>query len=100
VTGMFDFDGNPISQEEWSLLFFHTERHVALTAIADDVEVSTVFMGLDYGWGLTPAPLIYETMIFGGKHHGEQWRTPNRDAAQAAHDQAVALASEGVAARR
>lgn len=95
IGGNFDFDGNPISFWEWTALFAHRDRHVAVTAVAEGIEVSTVWMGIDYGFGRTESPLIYETMIFGGARHGDQWRTPNRDAALAAHDQAVALARDG-----
>lgn len=90
----FDFDGNPIPLWEWVVLFADNDRHVAVTPVGEDVEVSTVWMGIDYGFGRTESPLIYETMIFGGDRDGDQWRTPNRDAALAAHDQAVALARD------
>jgi hypothetical protein len=29
------------------------------------VEVSTVFIGRDMGWGRGPLPLVFETMVFG-----------------------------------
>ena len=99
MTGCYDFDGNEIPYEEWVELFFHSDRHVACSAVGDHVEVSTVFMGLDYSFG-TGTPLIYETMIFGGPHDEECWRTPNREAALAAHDQAVALAREAAGVSR
>ena len=72
------------------------DRVIARTRVGDDVEVSTVWIGLDYSFG-RGAPLIYETMIFGGPHDERQWRYPNRDAALAGHDQAVALAREAAA---
>jgi hypothetical protein len=96
MTAAYDFDGNPISVIEWALLFNDTPgRIVAFDRLAGgDVEVSTVWLGLDQRfWGDGP-PLIYETMIFGGPHDEEQWRWPNRDAALAGHDQAVALARD------
>ena len=36
-------------------------------------------------------------MIFGGPHDEYQWRYPNREAALAGHDQAVALARDPAA---
>jgi hypothetical protein len=30
----------------------------------DDCTVSTVWLGIDYGFGPTPQPLIFETMVF------------------------------------
>ena len=91
----FGYDGEPIDALEWSLLFGDTDaRQVAMTTVGD-VDVCTDWIGLDYGFGETPAPLVYETMVFGGDHDGELWRYPNRDAALAGHDQVVALVSEG-----
>ncbi len=54
----------------------------------DDVAVSTVFLGMDHGWG-GGRILLYETMIFGGEHEGQCWRWSNKYAAQAGHDQVV-----------
>lgn len=50
----------------------------------DGVTVSTVFLGLDHGFGGGP-PLLFETMIFGGPHDGEQWRFSTWEAAEAHH---------------
>lgn len=87
--GLYDFDGEPIAPWEWFTLFWTEERSVASTRITDDVGVSTVWIGAAMG-GDDDAPLIYETMVFGGRYNGCVWRTPNRDAALAAHDQTVA----------
>lgn len=92
----YDRAGNAISQDAWALL--HADIGyivVAKTPIGDDAEVSTVWIGLDLGLREGP-PLIFETMIFGGDHDGQQWRYPNEVAALAGHDQAVALARERV----
>ena len=94
----YDFDGNPIGLFEWCGLFEdYAGRLVAFDRLPDGVEVSTVWLGLDYNFGLTGPPLIYETMIFGGAHDEHQWRYPNREAALAGHDQAVALARDPAA---
>jgi hypothetical protein len=63
-------------------------RRVALT-IVGDVKVSTVFLGIDHGWGLTPYPLLFETMVFGGPFDDYQDRWTNEVAALAGHDQWV-----------
>lgn len=94
----YDHEGDPIGFVEWHRLFA-ADRSVACTTVADGVEVSTVFMGLDYSFGMG-TPLIYETMIFGGAHDTERWRTPNRTAALAAHDQAVAFARDALGVRQ
>jgi hypothetical protein len=95
----YDLDGNPIGLWEWLALFHSAERIIARDRVDDDVEVSTVWLGMDYAFG-KGTPLIFETMIFGGPHDEWQWRYPNRDAALAGHDQAVALARDASRTRR
>lgn len=49
---------------------------------APDVEVSTVFLGIDHGVG---APRLWETMIFGGPLDGQCWRYATRAEALDGH---------------
>ena len=94
--GCYGYEGEPLEDfRQWAILFADEERRVVGFTALDGVEVSTVWLGLDYSIGPGP-PLIYETMIFGGPHDERQWRYPNRDAALAGHDQAVALARDAV----
>jgi hypothetical protein len=88
MTGFYDPDGNPIDLGEWATLW-QGDRQVALTRV-DDVEVSTVWLGTDYNFGFGGAPLIFETLVFGGTLDGVMNRYPNRAAAIAGHDQIVA----------
>lgn len=55
----------------------------------DGVKVSTVFLGLDHSFG-AGAPLIFETLVFGGPLDGEMDRYGTWDEAQAGHDAMVA----------
>ena len=48
------------------------------------VKVSTVFLGMDHSWGNGP-PLIFETMIFGGKHDMDQERYSTYSEAKRGH---------------
>ena len=48
------------------------------------VMVSTVFLGMDHGFGGGP-PLLFETMIFGGESDGAQWRFSTWEEAEAHH---------------
>lgn len=51
------------------------QRKVAHTESDDGkVSVSTVFLGIDYSHGDSQAPLLFETMVFGGEHDGEMCR--------------------------
>lgn len=78
----------------WSEWFEQSdaERRIARDEVGDDVKVSTVFLGLDHSFG-NAAPMLFETMIFGGPHDDYQERYATRDEAVAGHARAVALAS-------
>lgn len=65
----YDRAGQPIGLNEWAEMFETTDRSVARDVVLDCV-VSTVWMGLDHSFGDTDAgalPLVYETMVFGGR---------------------------------
>jgi len=96
----YDPDGNPITLYEWAELFEQraTTRDVAeswwrkRTVIAEaGCEVSTVWLGLDHRFGFTGPgkPLIWEAMIFGGDHDGDQYRYATRGEAYDHHEQLV-----------
>ena len=52
----------PVEMEVWARWFEDADRHVRDTC-RDEVRVSTVFLGLDHGFGHGP-PLLFETMVF------------------------------------
>jgi hypothetical protein len=78
---------------EWAKWFETSDRRVKVTAI-DGVKVSTVFLGLDHNWGDGP-PLIFETMVFGGKFDQDQDRYSTWDEAIAGHDEMVLRVKAG-----
>lgn len=88
----YDREGRPLTTCQWARLMerpFDEYRRVAQTDVGADVLVSTVWLGIDYSFGLGP-PLIFETMIFNGSWEGQDcWRWPTEEAALAGHDQAV-----------
>lgn len=59
--------------------------------IAEGVDVSTVFLGLDHSFGGS-VPVLWETMIFGGEHDGYQDRYTSHDAAMIGHEKAKRIA--------
>lgn len=61
------------------------------------VSVSTVFLGLDYGYP-SRGPILFETMIFGGSHDQHQVRYATWNEAVAGHAAAVELVRSGSAA--
>lgn len=68
-------------------------RRVAVDDIGA-VHISTVFLGLDHGWGDGP-PVVFETMVFGGDMDENQWRYSTWDEAIAGHERVVAAVQEG-----
>lgn len=78
---------------EWGRWFETADRKVAGTKIGE-VEVSTVFLGLDnsFGGGI---PILFETMMFGGEYNGYQERYATWEEAEKGHKEAVILAKKG-----
>lgn len=95
----FDRQGQPITQEAW-LRTGDADRHVAETTVAGRYWVSTIWLGLDHGFGAGP-PLIFETMVFGlgsGFEDLECRRYATEAGALAGHAQVVALVEAEAAA--
>jgi hypothetical protein len=80
----YDRRGNEIPMLVWARLFDGGDRRVAFSKV-EDAEVSTVWLGLNHQWQPGGAPLIFETMIFGGKHDGYCRRYSTQDAAEIGH---------------
>ena len=85
----YDYDGKPINTEEW--LEFWKGNRVIQQDDYDRGRISTVYIGLDQSFGLGGPPLIFETMIFGGKFHGHEWRAATREEALKNHMAAYQL---------
>lgn len=95
---ILDDDHNPVPAGlmEWGRMYAEpnarivekTEFHVA--GRAEPVEVSTVFLGIDHGFGMSGPPVLFETMVFGGKLDESQWRYSTWDEAAAGHKAVVA----------
>ena len=78
---------------EWAEWFGKADRHVAADELPNDIRVSTVFLGLDHAFGFKQAqPILFETMIFGGKHDGYQRRYATWDEAEIGHAKALKIA--------
>lgn len=68
---------------EWARSFEGKNRDVAKTKIGD-VLISTVFLGLDHSFG-HGRPLLFETMVFGGKLDQEMDRYSTWNEAEKGH---------------
>lgn len=73
---------------EWGKWFATANRHVG-NIEKNGIHVSTVFLGIDYGFHGTP--LWFETMIFGGEHDQFQERYETWEQAEAGHKRALKL---------
>lgn len=56
------------------------------------VDVSTVFLGLDHAFGLSPKPVLFETVIFGGAFNHDCYRSCTYEEAHVRHVAAIQIA--------
>jgi hypothetical protein len=88
----YNFDHNPTSLRKWAEERRQYPERVLIdvTVLGDEAYVSTIFLGLDHGFGLNPTgPILYETAVFDKDRVIEMDRYATREAAQAGHDQIV-----------
>jgi hypothetical protein len=91
----FDRRGQPIDLVAWcAAMEDPQQKRVALTQIGN-VEVSTVWLGLDHAF-YEGAPLIFETMVFGGVLDEECERYSTEAEAIAGHHTMCARVREGL----
>ena len=59
---------------DWAAFLEHEDRKVARTEVTKDITVSTVFLGIDHNFAKNGPPIVFETMVFGGKLDGRMER--------------------------
>ena len=75
---------------KWAEFIAHVdERSVAKTQVASDISVSTVFIGIS-------KDCLFETMVFGGLHDGEQRRCSTWKDAESNHVEVVDFVKESL----
>ena len=74
---------------KWARWFETAERHVANDYVGK-IQVSTVFLGIDHSFS-GGRPLLFETMIFGGKHDEYQKRYHTWEEAEKGHKMTLKL---------
>lgn len=76
---------------EW--LRDNPNRRIVKQDTIDDIDVSTVFLGLDHSipWDKDKTPVLWETMIFGGEHNEYQERYTSYKDALEGHEKALTL---------
>jgi hypothetical protein len=82
----------------WGRWFETADRHVGLTYLSRDtnaeVQVSTVFLGIDHSFG-HGIPILFETMVFGGPFDQYTERYAFWEQAEAGHARIVAALKAG-----
>lgn len=83
--------GKPIPEPDllkWAAWFETAERHVADENVGDS-RISTVFLGIDHAFN-GGAPVLWETMVFGGPMSEETERcSGSKEQAEAMHARMV-----------
>lgn len=74
----------------WAVFMSNKKRRVDYTDVGD-VEISTVFLGLNHRYIGGGPPLLFETMIFGGEHDQYCYRYSSWDDAVVGHEMAVKM---------
>ena len=71
-------------------------KRVALDYVDDSIKISTVFLGWDHSFLDETAPILFETMIFGGEHNDFQRRYSTYDEALKGHKSAVLMVKQSL----
>lgn len=77
----------------WGTWWETTDRRVGLDKIGDS-EISTVFLGFDHRFSGDGAPILFETLVFGGKLADEMERYCTLEQAQEGHKSMVQRVKE------
>lgn len=85
----------PVTIEEVIKLYNDPDMKIVQQDRIDDIFISTVFLGMDHGWNWINSPVhkpvLWETMIFGGKHDQYQERYTSHHDAVEGHQRALEL---------
>ena len=75
---------------KWAMWLNTADRRVSKDIVIksgeDAITVSTVFLGLNHQYNPEEPPLLFETMIFGGKFDQDMWRYSTWDEAVKGHN--------------
>jgi len=93
---ILDVDGKtPVGTDDihvWATFKTNYGRCQKRETVAEGIDVSTVFLGIDHSYVKGGPPILWETMIFGGKHDQYQDRYATYDEAMIGHEKAKRIA--------
>jgi hypothetical protein len=75
-----------------------SNRRIGYTELSKGIEVSTVFLGTDHGFGYNDKKILFETLVCGGKCDEEMLRYSTYEEAEKGHEAMVrhVKATEGI----
>lgn len=95
---ILDKDKNVVPTNDlraWSEFFEKPDRFLFRTKLKE-VDVSTVFIGLDHRFGLKEGdPIVFETLVMGGEHDGYMERYCTYKQAEESHHRIVKALMKG-----
>lgn len=74
---------------------FDAKKRVAKSIIDEDCNVSTVFLHIDHAYTSDSPPILFETMVFGGRYDQYQERYSTWEEAEAGHQRVVEAVLDG-----
>jgi hypothetical protein len=95
---ILDENGNPKLEKDllvWGKWLNTADRQVAITNIGKTI-ISTVFLGLDHCFIGNGKPILYETMVFGGKLNYKMERYCTKEEAIKGHNAIVKQVKEAL----
>lgn len=74
---------------EWAIWFSKEENRALIRTELDggEVRISTIFLGIDHNYSGIGAPILFETMVFGGEMDMYQQRYATYEDAILGHDE-------------
>ena len=94
----FDRDGREITYDEWVNLFADLEYkkvgQFETLANGEKISVSTVWLGLNHNLEPNSEPVIFETMVFGGRNAGMCRRYSTELEALVGHNEIVDIVQD------
>jgi hypothetical protein len=94
----FDRDGNEIGEEEFQKKFVDIDyQRVGLfetLANGEKITVSTVWLGINQSFAPNELPIIFETMVFGGRNNGLSRRYATELEALVGHNEIVDIVQD------
>src|SRR5882762_8039779 len=90
-------DGKKIKhadRNEFYAWYPEANKRIALTTIKD-CNISTVFLGIDHQFSLRGnLPILFETMVFGGKYDGYRQQYSTYEEAEEGHEEIIMLIND------